>query len=897
MALLALLAVAKAGASSVAEQPSWGSVFERYTSSGTVMAKDAYTSYTEQQGSNFLASLDAQLMDRQRWESIVQTIYDNWNQTLVVKHRVVAVMSTTPRRISKMQPAIDSVLAQTHRPDMLYLFVPYVFFRDGTPYVIPSWLQDYHDTGKMKLVRCEDLGPGTALYAVLPLETEPDTYIFKVDDDQFYGPNSVNVLLRAARVLPDRALSLATTQIYSHTDGVILQSVHGNLLQRKFIDETIYNYAAAGDLAMFCYLNDDMWISMHLAKKGIRRETLQMRQGSRVLETAYSNDALYRGGAGSDNYMNFYLCNAGVLRNYPTVWGPLVRVAVVVHRLHPQDLEQVLDAVLKQELRPNHVYICGHTGSSFYFGEWLRGFSISQLQSCAVDADLPEVLHAALGTEDDPLTVLVATNPALLMIPTMLRRVVTCVMSVPLTAPRTGGLCNYGMQAGRLPGGSIGSWRGLLNTEKILTQVVEPLMPIRRPPDMPPVSMDFWNPSSTQQLPAAIATFTPGPQSTPIVVVMRVRQSDVEHVAASVRSILSGEVPPDRLFLAVEESLHVHVASLDDPRVTLLQLPDRPLADVAAAARLSGPKAAIVRAPFLLYRPQFLRILLGAETHWAGAIVGVDAVRYGGLLHVFKGPALFPPGTVDAAHFEDFPEALAKCAGAEALWLRAHAGSLGVPAVGMAAELLVQELQPVPSRAAAEPDAEEVFAWERCHAHFWPIFGHRLVIHQPRILLFISFPPLEQIQRIVPGALAPVAQELSEYDMRLLEAQAVQPSAVYHFVPGAGRIEAEASALARGLAGAGGFEVRALTCGQCSYPDKMRAAFAVEKYPDALLIFASVERLINDQLVGDNLRCAQQILWVPGKPITGVCGYPVESGRIVEFAMLRAYTSVGNVDF
>lgn len=351
----------------------WADQFKALASAGHVSLDDAYSLRTTDRPTAYLRSMTSKYFDPVRWEQLTESIYEQWNKSLSVKAQVVAVMTTTPKRIQGIRPAVESVLTQTYSPDRFYVFVPYVFLRENTTYKIPEWLRKYHDDGMLEIRRCEDWGPGTALYAALHLDLEPSTYIFKIDDDQFYGPHALRMLLRAAEDLPGRAFTLVTTQCYPHTSGVILQGVHGLLLQRKFFDSSILDFSPAGASSAFCKLNNDLWFTLHLAKRGIRRETLQNRGGSRVLSSAYESDALFQGGAGTDNYLNFYLCNSAILRRYPDIWKERPRTVVLL-RSSLQDLARLTLGVehLGQHVAHiDQVYICGLEGSAdILHGDW-----------------------------------------------------------------------------------------------------------------------------------------------------------------------------------------------------------------------------------------------------------------------------------------------------------------------------------------------------------------------------------------------------------------------------------------------------------------------------------------------------------------------------------------------
>lgn len=236
---------------------------------------------------------------------------------------MVAAMTTTPKRINIIETSLDSLLGQTWKLDVVYLFIPFVFKRDGTVYQIPQWLAKKQG---VQIVRCEDSGPSTHMLEVLRKERDPHTFILQVDDDQLYGKDLLASLLRGNGPSPGRAIGAATQHAHTHLQGIVLEGVHGVLFQRKHFDPTVFDHSK---FCRECWLHDDLWLSAHLAKRAIGREQLFSRFETRALKYGFGDDALYRGGAGSDNARNFYLCIADLLRRTPSLLEAETRVAVV----------------------------------------------------------------------------------------------------------------------------------------------------------------------------------------------------------------------------------------------------------------------------------------------------------------------------------------------------------------------------------------------------------------------------------------------------------------------------------------------------------------------------------------------------------------------------------------
>eukprot|EP00435_Cladocopium_sp_Y103_P017905 s1626_g4.t1 len=326
--------------------------------------------------------------------------------------RVVAAMTTTPRRINFIEPALDSLLHQSRPLDAVYLFVPKVFKRENTTYQIPNWLSALQrDVPRLQLRRCEDWGPATHLLEVLKAERDPETAILQVDDDQRYGPLLLESLLRAMGPAPGRAIGAATQHAHTHLGGAVLEGVHGVLFRRKFFDDEIFNFE---NFSPHCKLHDDLWISAHLARKGILREVLISRLGTKALSYGFGEDALYMGGAGSDNTKNFFKCSASLLRAFPKLWAPQTRVALVV----PGAKHWTLQGLRRLGGVAQAAYVYGkifgalpHStlevpgGRRFTMGTWQRPVEVFLRASSAKSS--AEALEVALSFEEDASSVIV----------------------------------------------------------------------------------------------------------------------------------------------------------------------------------------------------------------------------------------------------------------------------------------------------------------------------------------------------------------------------------------------------------------------------------------------------------------------------------------------------------
>jgi glycosyltransferase involved in cell wall biosynthesis len=102
---------------------------------------------------------------------------------------IIASLTTIPSRIDKIQVCLQSLLDQTI-PVKVQINVPYKCVRTNEDYVIPEWLEKMN----VEIFRTEDYG---AITKVAPTFLRcKDEFIWSVDDDWKYPPNSLETLFK-----------------------------------------------------------------------------------------------------------------------------------------------------------------------------------------------------------------------------------------------------------------------------------------------------------------------------------------------------------------------------------------------------------------------------------------------------------------------------------------------------------------------------------------------------------------------------------------------------------------------------------------------------------------------------------------------------------------------------
>jgi len=198
--------------------------------------------------------------------------------------RIVVSLTTIPSRLKHIEPTIKCLTKQSYTPNKIYLNIPYKT-KTGKPYHIPTnFLSNIVRKDLITINRCNDYGPITKLLPTLDVETDPDTIIILVDDDEKIHRDVVKILVQKSQKYPNNALSfsgrsigffpLYLYNIFENKDDEKVDWIEGSssiLLKKKFIDkQELLNFdllKIIPDLKN----QDDHWISSYLETKHINR--------------------------------------------------------------------------------------------------------------------------------------------------------------------------------------------------------------------------------------------------------------------------------------------------------------------------------------------------------------------------------------------------------------------------------------------------------------------------------------------------------------------------------------------------------------------------------------------------------------------------------------------------
>lgn len=200
----------------------------------------------------------------------------------ITASNTIVSLTTTPIRIQKIWPTLNSILLQSVKPEKIYLWIPkkYKRFPNKTIHTLPAFILNN------PLIHAEfidtDYGPGTKLLPCLKTAALHDKKIIVIDDDRIYPRHLIKLFLHYEQLNPSSAIGISGrivskdamyNPIYclNKTEITlvdILLGYNAYLIKPIFFSTDVFNYPVNLASAFF---EDDVWISGNLQKRGIRR--------------------------------------------------------------------------------------------------------------------------------------------------------------------------------------------------------------------------------------------------------------------------------------------------------------------------------------------------------------------------------------------------------------------------------------------------------------------------------------------------------------------------------------------------------------------------------------------------------------------------------------------------
>jgi len=263
--------------------------------------------------------------------------------------RVVLTLTTMPHHLALLQPTLDSLLAQTLPADKIYLNIPQGRNR-RTNMSYDDEIQKHRIVFPKGITinRCQDFGPLTkllpAVIAEQEEESDPNTIIITVDDDQVYLPDTIKYLVWYMENYPNTAFGVCgwgfmwvppptgVVPVYltymqrgpAGTMVDVLQACCGNAYRVSWFNST----ELRDDLPPECFTTDDLWIAGYLSAHGdIKKVIIPKRLDPTSPEWKANDPKRWRLSTVNNNDMKDISCINGIRR----VYGEFKTVADRLH--------------------------------------------------------------------------------------------------------------------------------------------------------------------------------------------------------------------------------------------------------------------------------------------------------------------------------------------------------------------------------------------------------------------------------------------------------------------------------------------------------------------------------------------------------------------------------------
>ena len=150
--------------------------------------------------------------------------------------KVVVSFTTTPDRIEKIKPMLNSILDQTVKIDQISMNIPEE--SKNKKYNVPTEYKNVCNVYKSG----KDYGPGTKYIPTLLRESECGTKIIIVDDDQLYGDDLIEKLLEESEKNPDKCIYAGDK--FSGSGGILIKpefmsDVNHDICDDKWLEDNL----------------------------------------------------------------------------------------------------------------------------------------------------------------------------------------------------------------------------------------------------------------------------------------------------------------------------------------------------------------------------------------------------------------------------------------------------------------------------------------------------------------------------------------------------------------------------------------------------------------------------------------------------------------------------------
>jgi len=169
-------------------------------------------------------------------------------------------LTSIPPRFSTLEKTIRSINGQIKKPQKIFLNIPLKYKRYPESKYNISRLEKIFEN--LKIIRCEDYGPGTKLLGSLGYLMDYD-YVILIDDDHIYNKDMIDIFNKEALKNLDRAYSFC---VFNIEDCKVGQGADGFLINTHFLKDILYFFNKFVINNNKLFFNDDLWISIYLNK-------------------------------------------------------------------------------------------------------------------------------------------------------------------------------------------------------------------------------------------------------------------------------------------------------------------------------------------------------------------------------------------------------------------------------------------------------------------------------------------------------------------------------------------------------------------------------------------------------------------------------------------------------
>jgi len=203
--------------------------------------------------------------------------------------RTVVSFTTIPSRIARIKPMVESILAQTHKPDRFVLWLPLSCEKERAGYNVPDDLSQWMLANEVEVTNCgSDWGSATKLIPTLFSENESETALITVDDDVVYESHMIEELVAGSERWSQDSLGFMgglPGPFFLHAEQLlaegkerqevsVLGGYRGILYRRGMFDESIIDELEEL-LNEGPFVVDDQLFGWNLCRRGIKRYVIR----------------------------------------------------------------------------------------------------------------------------------------------------------------------------------------------------------------------------------------------------------------------------------------------------------------------------------------------------------------------------------------------------------------------------------------------------------------------------------------------------------------------------------------------------------------------------------------------------------------------------------------------